>query len=82
MLIVNAVVALHCSEAFKMMCHILSSCLHVLKSFYFMSRSLLWRMNTLNGWHGGHLEEVPEVEKLSIQKGKIKLCNGLACLHL
>lgn len=27
-------------------------------------------MNTLNGWHGEHLGEVPEVEKLSIRKGK------------
>lgn len=33
-------------------------------------------MNTLNAWHGEHLEEVPEVEKLLIQKGKIKLHNG------
>lgn len=41
-----------------------------------MARSLLWRMNTLNAWHGEHLEEVPEVEKLLIQKGKIKLLNG------
>lgn len=43
-----------------------------------MARSPLWQMNTLNGWHGGHLEEVPEVEKLSIQKGKITLRNSLS----
>lgn len=30
----------------------------------------------MNAWHGEHLEEVPEVEKLLIQKGKIKLLNG------
>lgn len=41
-----------------------------------MARSLLWQMNTLNAWHGEHLEEVPEVEKHLIQKGKIKLHNG------
>lgn len=65
-------------NAYKMMCLILSSCLHILKSFCFVARSPLWQMNTLNGWHGGHLEEVPEVEKLSIQKGKITLLNGLS----
>lgn len=32
-------------------------------------------MNTLNVWHGEHLEEVPEVEKLLIRKGKIRLHN-------
>lgn len=51
---------------------------HFVKGFSSVARSLLWQMNTLNDWHGEHLGEVPEVEKLSIPKGKkkIKLHNG------
>lgn len=46
------------------------------KEFLSVARSLLWQMNTLNAWHGEHQEEVPEVEKPLIQKGKVKLHNG------
>lgn len=78
-MIVNAVLALDCRNASKCFQNDVQAktlLWHVVKSFYSVARSLLWQMNTLNGWHGGHQEEVPEVEKLSIQKGKIKLHNG------
>ncbi|KAJ7406474.1 Exocyst complex component 5 [Pitangus sulphuratus] len=35
-------------------------------------------MSTLNAWHGEHLEEVPEVEKLLIRKANRKQFNSMA----